>query len=168
MIDMVNQVRRLQQSPLFQDWKGKNAEAYLTHVFYMTDMEAQVGYYDPTRDKVVTFTMADVITQNPPQQVFKKTDDPVKPLDVESIQLSSIRVIESAREFQEKNFSGHSVIKEIIILQHLDEGQVYNVTFMTQAMSTLNMKFSAENGNLLSHQLKSVMDLGKKDEGGEQ
>ena len=160
MIDMVNQVRRLLQSPLFVDWKTMNSDAYLTHVFYMTDREPEVGYYDPQKDKITTFTMANTITQNPEQQVFKK-EDAVKALDIEKVGVSSMRIIEHARGFQEEKFPKEQVVKEIIILQNIEEGHVYNVTFVTATMKMLNMKLSTETGDVLNHSMRSVMDLSK-------
>ena len=160
---MVYQVRRLLVSPLFQEWKAKNPEAYLTHIFYMTEMEPQVGYYDQILDKITTFTMADEITRNPEQQVFKK-EDTIRPLLINDVEQSTMRIIEKARTFQEEKYKKENVVKEIILLQNLDIGQVYNVTFITDSFKILNMKICAKRGDVLQHEFRSLMDLGKKTE----
>lgn len=154
---MVNQVRRLWQSPQFFSWKEENTAAYLAHVFYMTDHEPEVGYYHAQHDTITSFVMGSTISMNPAQEVFKK-DTELKALDVDAVKLSLLQVVEKARAFQEKEYAKEQIMKEIIILQHLAEGQVYNVTFITQSMKTLHMKFCAATGNVLHHQLTSLMD----------
>lgn len=154
---MVNQVRRLWQSPQFLSWKEKNTTAYLAHVFYMTDAEPEVGYYHAENDVMTTFVMGSTITQKPPQEVFRK-DVEIKALDIEAVEVSLLKIIEQARAFQEKEYARDEAVKEIIILQHLPEGHVYNVTFITGAMKTLNMKLCAATGVVLNHKLTSLMD----------
>lgn len=154
---MVNQVRRLWQSPAFLAWQQEHPMAYLAHVFYMTDTEPEVGYYHAEEDTMTSFVMGSTITQKPPQEVFRK-DVEIKALDINVVEIPLLKIVEQARAFQEKEYSREQAMKEIIILQHLPEGHVYNVTFVTNAMKTLNMKLCAATGTVLSHKLTSLMD----------
>ena len=69
MVDMVNQVKRLESTQLFKDWKVDNPQHYLSYIFYMTDDFPQVGYYDPDTDKITTFIMGSEIETSPDQKV---------------------------------------------------------------------------------------------------
>ena len=49
--------------------------------------------------------------------------------------------------------------KIITILQKLDIGQVYNITYVTQSFKVLNFKIDSSNGKVLKKSLKSIMEF---------
>ena len=158
LIMMVNQVRRLQQSPAFIAWHEQHPSTYLAHIFYLTDTEPQVGYYNKEKDTITPFIMGSTIIQQPEQEVFKK-DHSIELLEIAEVKISLMQVIEKARAFQEEKYPKEQVVREIIILQHLHLGQVYNVTFVTSSMKALNMKLSAVSGDIMEHHVSSLMDF---------
>jgi uncharacterized membrane protein YkoI len=83
-------------------------------------------------------------------------------LSVEDVKIELDEAMKNARKFQEKEYPKEKSMKEIVILQKLDSGQVYNVTFVTQAFNTLNIKLDSKTGKVVKHKLMSLMDLKAK------
>ena len=72
---MFSSIKTLESSKEFKDFKSKNKESFLTHVFYMLDEAnkdcVQIGYYNPKRDRITTFIVeGESITRNPEAEVF--------------------------------------------------------------------------------------------------
>ena len=66
-------------------------------------------------------------------------------------------------EFQKKKYPKELVSKTITILQNLEQfGTVWNITFVMHSFRTLNMKINPESGEILHHNLESLMDFVKE------
>ncbi|HLD42296.1 MAG TPA: hypothetical protein VJB06_04615, partial [archaeon] len=63
--------------------------------------------------------------------------------------------------FRKKNYPSENSIKTIIVLQNLSIGQVWNLTYLTSAFSTLNIKIDASNGKILKHTLVPLFRFDK-------
>lgn len=160
MVDMVNQVNRLESTSLFKEWKEQNKDCYLSHVFYMTDDFPQIGYYDPEKDTITSFIMGSEIETKPEQSIFKKEGE-VKPLKLNEVEVHLLDALETARKLQEEKYKSEKVTKEIIILQNIEHGQVYNITFVMASFKLLNIKVCASSGKVLEHNMSAIMDMGK-------
>src|SRR3989344_2458059 len=54
-------------------------------------------------------------------------------------------------------------IKTIAILQNIKElGNIWNITYVTEAFNTLNMRIDASTGKVLEHKLSSVFSFRKE------
>ena len=151
---------QLQSDPLFKEWKQSNPESYLCHCLRLMTEEDQwhFGYYN--KGNMTTFAVSPMaITQENAEEVFKKPDAEILSLDMGAVSLSELQAFEIADEFVKKEYPRDLPSKNIIILQNLDLGQVYNITFITMAMSTLNIKVDAKTGEILSHKKTSLMDF---------
>ena len=76
----------------------------------------------------------------------------IKELDAEKVRLEFDEALEKAKEFQKKEYRNEQILKEIFILQHIERGQVYNITFLLSSFKTLNIKIDAASGEIVSHQ----------------
>lgn len=155
-------IKKLEDSKEFKDWKKENNASSLVHVFKMFDEankdEWQIGFYNPD-DKIITFIIGkDSIQILPESEIFKKPDAKIFKLNIEDVKVELIEALEKAKNFQEKDYPQEKPMKEIVILQKLDIGQVYNITFVTQTFNTLNIKIDAKTGEIKSHKLMSLMD----------
>ena len=50
-------------------------------------------------------------------------------------------------------------MKEVVILQNLDVGQVWNITYITKSFQTLNIKIDAETGDVLEDKLHQIFSM---------
>lgn len=156
-------VKRLESTEVFKTWVKDHVECFLVHVFVTIEQDApsgyQVGYYDPNTHKITSFDVkGDDITVLPPSEVFTDPSMPIQELQMNDIDLSTEDVLTKAHEVREDDYKGVPIMKVFFILQHIKEfGDVFNLTFVTQDLKTLNIKLDARSGETLAHSLQSLI-----------
>ncbi|MBN2367806.1 hypothetical protein JXC34_02215 [Candidatus Woesearchaeota archaeon] len=145
-------------------WKKENKNSYLTHGFIMASedvtREWQIGFYNPEHKKIAAFTVGKKIYMNPESDVFtdKKT---VSELDVDKIKINADEALETADKLQKEKYSAHTPLKKIIIIQNLDVGQVWNITYVTGSFKTLNIKINSSTGKVITDELIDIFKVEK-------
>jgi len=166
MVTIKESLKVLSEDNSFKDWKKESPDSYLCHCLHMlTDEDAwHVGYYNKD-DTITTFIVeSSGITVQEPEKIFKKPGDEIQPLIESDISITSAQALDLARELAKKEYPKEIISKDIVILQTLPEvGQVYNITFVTGAMNTINIKIDSKTGELKSHKIASLMDLTQQD-----
>ena len=166
-MDLKFALKKLEESQEFRKWYRKNKKTYLSYAFKipqeMNPNEWQFGFYDGKKDRITTFVMsADSIKIRPEEEIFKKEDIKVNEIQLDRVNLAFDRAIAKANEFQQKNFPKDKSIKTIAILQNINVlGNIWNITYVTEAFNTLNMKIDASNGKIIEHNLSSVFSFRK-------
>ena len=163
MLTVHEAMERLQDDTGFTSWKSSNPDSYLCHCLCMLgDEDAwHIGYSNKDQSMMTFVITRDDITQESSEEVFKKPETEIKPLDFSNVDLTASQAVALAKEFQKKEYPQEVLSKYLIVLQHLDVGQVYNLTFVTLAMSTLNIKVDCKTGDILSHKRTTLMDFKK-------
>ena len=150
----------LEKSEQFNEWRNANNDFYLCHVFFMTGHSYQVGFFNPENDMMVTFDVDnDKVAKSPESEVFKEADK-VKELLLDNVDIDIDKAMEIAESVREKQYKGEIRNKHILILQNIKQGQLYNITFLTDSFKTLNIKIDAKTGKVLSHSISSLISLG--------
>ena len=155
----------LKKSKEFKEWKKKNLDAYLSYGFFVVEKHSdnwKIGFYHKKEDKITSFNIGKKIIVKPEEEVFKKDKTMVKKIDLEKVNLDLDEAIKNAIEFQKKEFSNENPQKIIAILQNIEIGQVWNITFITQNLNTLNIKIDSYNGRVLDKKLTNLMEFKKK------
>ncbi len=157
----------LESNHSFSQWKAKNKDAYFSHAFKMFQdehTEWQLGFYQKKKEKITTFIVKpDAVEMKAAEEVFKKEETQIKPVDFNDSTLELSEVIQKTNEFQKKNYPKDSSMKIIALLQNMpDYGSVWNITYVTQAFNTLNMKIHPQNGKVLDHKLSSIFSFREK------
>jgi len=156
-----DEIQKLESSDIFKQAKDENPGIYLTHAFVMLDSnikkEWQLGYYNEKTDRIVTFNIGDIITKNPEAEAFKK-DGAIKKLEIENVKISFDKALETADIVQKQKYARCNATNRIIILQNLDK-QVWNITYVSISMETLNIKMDAETGEIISDSMKSLFKI---------
>ena len=155
---------RLEQSPEFTAFHAQDPTAFLAHIFLMEDPankdQVQIGYYDAAKERMTTFVVNnDSIQVLSELEVFKKPDAEILPLDRNAVSFDDQHILAKADQTQQEKYPGHHITKRLFILQHLSIGQVFNVTYITQAFKTINMKFDSRTGELKKHHLDSLISV---------
>ena len=166
-MDLKLALKKLEESKDFKKWRQKNKSTYFSYAFKIPQEmpdEWQLGFYDTKKDKITTFVIADSkIKIRPEEEIFKKEDMKVNEVQLEKVKLTFDNAINKANEFQQKNFPKDRSIKTIAILQNISNlGIIWNITYVTEAFNTLNMKVDASTGNVLEHKLDSVFSFRKE------
>ena len=167
-MDIKPALKKLEESPDFRKWRSSHKGTYLSYAFKipqeMDSDDWQLGFYDKKKDKITTFVLANGSVEiKKEEEIFKKEDMKVNEIQLSKVKLTFDNAIEKADDFQKKNYPKDSSIKTIAILQNLpDVGNIWNITYVTEAFNTLNMKINASNGKMLEHNLSSVFSFRKE------
>lgn len=155
-------ITKLEKSKEFVSWKKSFKEAYLAHAFVMNDKANegiwQIGYFNPKTNLITVFVVDKAITRNPDAEVFKEQEKLVAPLKISDVKLDEIKAMEEGMKILNENYKGTEVFRSFMILQDLDKvGQVWNITFVTQKFTTVNVKIDAKTGKCDSHKTISLI-----------
>ena len=157
-------LERLRKHPEFVAWEIENPEHYLAHGFLMRGgsfvEEWQIGFYNKKEDRIVVFTIGENVTKNPPSELFKK-ESGVKPLDIASVSTDAKEALDAAEKYRQEHFKAHVPQQTIVLLQHLQAGQVWNITFITEKFTVVNIKLDTTDLSVKSATCESLMGWGE-------
>ena len=166
-MDVGDTLEIVEGSSEYAAWKKSHKASYLVHFFAMADdgpLTWEIGYYNKD-DTISSFVVqGKKVELSDSAQIFKKSSDPIPRLQVENIHTHFAEILDDAFAFSQKEYPNEKEIKRIVLLQHTDLGQVWNITFITQSYKTLNMKFDAATGKLIKHSLGALIDQAKTEE----
>ena len=157
-------IKEISECDELKEWKLKNKEGYLSVIFVMMDekqkSEWQFGYYNPENEKMASFfVFEDGIKESEESEVFKEPGAKVKELDLSKVKVWVDESLKTANDLQEKKYPKESPEKVIMILQNIEEGLLWNITYVTRAFNTLNMKVDAITGKIISDKLTNLMQF---------
>lgn len=158
-MDIKELIEKLETSKEYKSWEEQNKGFYIVHIFYMTGHPPQIGYYNEETDKIITFDVGEKIIVNPTSEIFKENKKKVNLLDIEKIKFDMPEIKEKLMSFKKENYPNEIIDKEMVLLQEIDGNFVYNTTFFTKAFNTLNIKINAESGEIMSHDLSSLVSF---------
>jgi len=167
-MDLKSALKKLEEKPLFKEWKHKNKNTYLSYAFKIPqEMDAnewQLGFYDKKKDNITTFVITgDTVNIRPEEELFKNEEMEVNEIEIDKVRMTFDNVVLKGSEFQQKNYPKDKSIKTIAILQNLPNfGNVWNLTYITESFNTLNMKIDASSGKVLEHHISSVFSFRMK------
>jgi hypothetical protein len=163
-MNFLESLNKLKKSNIFIKWKNKNKNFYLTHGFLMIEpnckKEWQIGFYNPKKDNIETFCVNEKVVKTPLEKVFKKKKK-INELDLNKVKFEFEKASKQADEIQKTKYPKHNPVKKIFIIQNLDLGQVWNITYVTNTFNTLNIKLDSETGKVIKHELISLFRLDK-------
>lgn len=161
-MDIKEAFGKLENDPEFKEWQNSNKKSYLVHFFKIADEQnkdiMQIGYYNPD-DTITTFVVEkEDIKIIPEQEVFKKTKQKIKKLDINEIKIGFDKSLEIAEDFQKNNSKENEPAKIMVVIQNISGKAVYNVSYITKTCNALNMKIDASSGKLMSHELINLVN----------
>ena len=168
-MDLKSALNSLQNNADFKKWHSKNKHTYLSYAFKipqeMQKDEWQLGFYNSDNDRITTFVVLNGnVSIRPEEEIFKREETKINPIAIDKVKTSFDDAIKKADEFQNKSFPKDRSVKTIVILQNIAElGNIWNITYVTEAFNTLNMKIDASNGKILEHNLTSIFDFRQKE-----
>jgi len=163
---MINElISKLEDTALFKKWSSSHPDAFLTHAFIQIKDEesTDIGYFDEKNEMMTTFMMDTdgKVIDSREDKVFREPGKSILCLNIEKVKKDLKTCLEIAANLQKEKYSVHTPVKRIVILQNLEVGQVWNITFITSSMKTLNIKIDAETGDIVEEGLHSIMEFSK-------
>lgn len=151
----------LQNSREFKQFKRKNKKSFLFSAFFILnskfELETQQLDYYVGKNKVATFIITDEsieqkIDEINPQSKLSELDENIK-IDIGKVK----KIIE--REIKKRKLAEFEIGKIILILQKINERQLWNVTCMMSSLKLLNLHIDCFNGKILMAKEASVADF---------
>lgn len=166
-MELKQALKKLEESQEFKKWHQKNKSTYFSYAFKilqeMDPDEWQIGFYNKKKDRITTFVIGSGIKVRAEEEVFKKEDTKVNEIQLDKVKIAFEDAIAKAGKFQAENFPKDKSVKTIAILQNIKElGNIWNITYLTEAFNTLNMKIDASTGKVLEHKLSSIFSFRKE------
>ncbi len=161
-------IENLEKRKEFLEWRKQHKDDFLVHVMIMIEPEVDhkfdIGYYSEKENLMTTFLVDKEVTSvevNPDQKIFKDPEHRIKALEKGKIVIGYEVALELASDCQKEKYKGQEPMKEVVILQNIKEGQVWNITYVTRTFKTLNIKVSAEKPEIISDKLVELFDIQK-------
>ncbi|RLE39198.1 hypothetical protein DRJ17_01595 [Candidatus Woesearchaeota archaeon] len=156
-------VEMLENSNVFKQWKKQNPESYLTYAFIMMEKnhetDWQLGYYKKNNDTITSFTLGAEISVSEDNEIIKQNNI-IEQLDVKKIKFSLNEILKVCQELQCKKYPQDKPAKIIAILHVLhDFGQVWNITYLTERINTLNFKIKSDTKEIVHDELKALIEF---------
>jgi hypothetical protein len=150
----------LQNSLAFTSWKKEHDNSFVSHFFIPINStfeqkgEWEIGYYIIDTKKVTTFILEKEkwILKSSDQLVANTGKEDVTKLDTSTVKISFEDAMIKVKDLIEKEFPGHLGIlgEGFCILQQYKGTVLWNVSFITQKMTMINIKISAVTGEFFS------------------
>lgn len=167
------QHQKLVENEVFAKWKQKNDHCYLAHAFMMLDAENngewQFGFYNDQTDLMITFFIdAGGVSQSPETEIFKHEESKVRELNMDDVKVDFEESLAAADKCQNEDYKGEIPIKKIFILQNIEQGVVWNISYLTAKFNVLNLKIDASSKEILEHKKISMLDFVSTQKGGDE
>jgi len=162
----------LESKEEYRKWHKSHAKSYLAHILVVLDggdpdlsgiekiTNWQIGFYNPN-DTLACFDMKDSqFNVEEEAKIFKKPGDKVQKLDLKKVKIDLSKALEEMKSLQTKKYPQSMPVRKFIVLQNSNEfGLVYNTTYITRTMETLNIKINAETGETSEECLHKLFDM---------
>src|SRR3989338_7604693 len=155
---------KLEKSKELKEWKQKNSGTFFSYALKIIEEDKEqpwnLGFYNQSTDKVATFVIDSNVEMQEEEEIFKKPETEVKPVETEKAKMLFSGILEKVKEFTDKTYPNELINKTIAILQNLEKyGTVWNITHITHSFNTINIKASPEDGKILYNNIESIMGL---------
>ncbi|MFT4311026.1 MAG: hypothetical protein ACMXX7_00175 [Candidatus Woesearchaeota archaeon] len=162
-MELKQELEKITNSKDYQEYI-KTTDAYLTHISKIQEKNSEdnweFGFYEPKTDKITVFE-TNPIKRRQADETLKKEDKVVEALDLDEVNIGfedSILIADNHAKEKKETL----ITKKIIILQKLDKKIVWNLTYITTSFKLLNIKISADTGEIVNSNLYSIYDMGLK------
>lgn len=163
-MDIQEALARLTRTTIFKEWHSKNKEYYLAHAFLMLDEQNkntwQIGFYNSEKERMVTFLLTGTDVKHTEDQEVLKKEGTIDKLDPTKVKIHVQEALDTAKKCLTEEYKGQTPLKEFFIIQNTEEHHMYNITYFTQSLSTINIKIDAETGKIIKHNLQKLADFG--------
>jgi hypothetical protein len=157
-MEIIDLISKLESSICYKEWTIANPGFYLVHMMFMARHPPQIGYYNAKLDRIATFDVTDDIVCNPISEVFKDKKR-IDKLDMKKVKIDKKDVLEKIETLRSTQYPKELIDSDIMILQNFMGKTMYNTTYFTKAFKTLNIKVDATTGEIISHDIATLVSF---------
>jgi len=153
----------IEASKDFKEWKKEHSDGFLAHAFMLLDEPNkdvwQIGYFSPKEDKMSTFIAdANTIIVTPDLEVMK-ADVHIQQLNPDEVKIDPHAAVTIANQRRIAQYKNERPLKIFFIIQKIDLGSVFNITFFTESFKTINFKISTLDGEILKESSQNLAEF---------
>ncbi len=148
MLEFKQALSKLHSSEIFRDYQKKNPSSYLTNSLYLN--EWQINYFSPKTSVITSF----IINNKIKKKTLEANNKEFPVLNKSKINFD----IEKALSVSVDNFSRSESVT-IIIIQTENSVPIWNISIPTPSLKVINIKVSAETGEILERSEKNIIEL---------
>ena len=160
-MDLFETVKSIEAKDDYRAWREKNPDAYLTSAFAMFSDEAKewlVNYFNETNSKITSFSLEKHLTEEP-----FTTERVVPRLTLGDVKVDSEKALLTAYDIMYEKHGNENSQRTIMVLQSFDNVVLWNITFITPSMRVVNIRISAKNGRVITHNSSAITDFMQPD-----
>ena len=146
MLEFKQALSKLETSEAFKNYQKKNTSSYLTNSLYI--YEWQINYFSPRAQQITTFIVNDKIRK----KILEANSKKFPVLNRNKIKVDINRALDISQSQKSEGIT-------IIIIQSENSIPIWNISIPTPALKVINIKVSAESGEVLEKSEKNVMAL---------
>jgi uncharacterized membrane protein YkoI len=120
----------------------------------------QIGFYNTEKERMVTFVVSDTDIQHTEDQEVLKETTGIQKLKPEDVTLSVEDALKTAKDCTKENYRAEIPLKEFFIIQNAEGHTMFNITYFTQSLKTINFKIDAKTGKMIKHSMQSLAEFG--------
>ena len=156
-------LKKLEKDNKFKEWKNKNKEFFITNAFIMIqDNEdinnIQIGYCNKKENKITSFIVSNDIEEFS-DKIFKEPNAKVLKIDINNVNIDAEEALNKANKFQKTFYPTAVSNKKILLLQNKGNGEIWNITFITNSLEVLHFNIDSKDGELLMHEKSSLLQF---------
>lgn len=159
--ELKNEKLRLEKTDEFSDFKKENPQSYFYAAFSMyeniEDARWQFDYYDHDTGKVTSFELGDEIKLNTESKLFQKEKEDPKELNLDEIKIDLQEAFSIINNIKNDKYKNEHENKFIIVLQNINDKQVWNITYLTSEMHIINFKIDSTDGEIIEEKFDSLL-----------
>ena len=145
MLEFKQALSKLQSSEIFRDYQKKNPGSYLTNSLYLN--EWQINYFSLKTNVITSFIIESKVSKKTLEAGNKKFP-----------KLNSAKIIVDINAALNTSKIQSSEGMTIIIIQTENSIPVWNISVPTPSLKVINVKVSAESGEILERSEKSIIE----------
>lgn len=146
MLEFKQALSKLETSEAFKNYQKKNAASYLTNSLYI--YEWQINYFSPRTQQITTFIVNDRIRK----KILEANSKKFPVLNRNKIKVDIAKALDISQSQKQEGIT-------IIIIQSENSIPIWNISIPTPALKLINIKVSAESGEVLEKSEKNVIEL---------
>jgi len=148
---------------LFKEWHSSNPNYFLAHAFVMLDEENkdtwQIGFYNAEKERMVTFIVSPNNVQKTEDQEILSSGTPIQRLLPEKVMLTVDDALQKAKACYDEHYKAEITVKQFFIIQTGKSCTMFNITYFTRAMKTINIKIDASTGQVFKHSSQTLAEF---------
>tara|TARA_Y100000310_G_scaffold344775_1_gene459430 strand:- start:13291 stop:13785 length:495 start_codon:yes stop_codon:yes gene_type:complete len=156
--ELKNSIKKIEESKEFKSYKSKFPDSYLTAGFMIYDKldnaKWQIDFYNPNDKRVTPFELDNGIKIYDSGEVLSKSKQ-ISKLRLTKVKINFEELMKICNKIKKKH--GETENKTIVILQVLNDKEVWNLTYLTNSFNILNIKVDANKGDVIETKRESLM-----------